>query len=143
MKWRLAVSVLVVGVVAACQSSNQEGAAPGDPKAGDTKIIQLPKAQLTDAYKSDITNLCDAVRLSGAESKPKDERWTHVAMWLGPNIKTEEGREFLVATQPLRGDAKVLAFETEAKRVGLDKCALADEWRAADAPAPPAPVHAP
>ena len=146
MKWPLLVSVLVGSLAAACQSSTQEGAPQGDPKTGDTKIIQLPKAQLTDAYKGDITNLCDAVKLSGADSKPKDERWTHVAMWLGPNIKTDEGREFLVAIQPLRGESKVLALETEAKRVGLATCALADEWRATGVgtpSAPPVPPAAP
>jgi hypothetical protein len=92
-------------------------------------VISLPKAAATDAYKADINSLCDAIRLSGAESKPKDEQWTVVAMWLGPAIKTNEGREFLVAIQPLQGEAKALALETEAKRVGLATCPLATVWR--------------
>lgn len=125
MKWTHAV--VCIALAAACQSAKEE-AQPAAP-AGDTKIISLPKAQVTDGYRTDITNLCDAVRLSGAGEKPKDERWTHVAMWLGPNIKTSEGHEFLVAIQPLRGDTKALALDTEAKRVGLTSCALADEWR--------------
>jgi cell division protein FtsN len=50
-------------------------------------------------------------------------------MWLGPHVTTNDGREFLVAIQPLEGDAKALALETEAKRVGLTTCALATEWR--------------
>jgi hypothetical protein len=123
MKW-----IAVLLAVAACQSGNAEQASA--PSAtGSSTIISLPKAEVTDGYRTDITNLCDAIRLSGAEDKPKDERWTVVAMWLGPHITTEAGREFLVAIQPLKGEAKVIALESEAKRVGLSKCELANEWR--------------
>jgi hypothetical protein len=51
-------------------------------------------------------------------------------MYLGPpNIKTRQLQEFIVAIKPLPPDAYALALETEAKRVGLTKCALAEEWR--------------
>jgi hypothetical protein len=123
MKW-----IALLLAVAACQSGNAEQAsAPSG--TGSSTIISLPKAELNDAYRTDITNLCDAIKLSGAEDKPVDERWTVIAMWLGPHIKTEGGREFLVAIQPLKGEAKAMALETEAKRVGLTKCELANEWR--------------
>lgn len=124
MKWPL----LACLALTACQQ-REESKAAAAPATGDTKIVSLPKAALTDAYRADITTLCDVVQLSEADQKPKDERWQIIAMWLGPHIKTTEGHEFLVAIQPLRGEAKVLALETEAKRVGLQKCALADEWR--------------
>jgi len=121
MKWALCL----VLAAAACQS--------GDAKESpaNTTVIQLPKPQVTDAYRADITTLCDVVRLSGADQKPKDERWTHIAMFLGPQIKTAEAHDFLVAIQPLNGEAKALALETEAKRVGLANCDLANEWRTA------------
>jgi hypothetical protein len=122
MKW----TVWLVLLAAGCQSGDakeQPAAAP------NTTIIQLPKAAVTDAYRADITTLCDVVRLSGADQKPKDERWTITAMFLGDNIKTAEGREFLQAIAPLKGDAKALALENEAKRTGLAKCELANEWR--------------
>lgn len=129
MKWPL-VAVLF-GSLAACQSNKQDSPKPASGSGGDgkTKIISLPKAAVTDGYKADITTLCDVVRLSAADKKPKDERWPIIAMWLGPNIKTTEGHEFLVAIQPLQGEAKALALETEAKRVGLTTCALVTEWR--------------
>lgn len=130
MKW----AVYFVLLAAACQSG--EDATTAEPiatlKEGSpqgTTIIQLPKPPVTDAYRADITTLCDVVRLSGAADKPADERWTVVAMYLGPQIKTTEGRDFLVAIQPLKGEAKALALETEAKRVGLSSCELAKEWR--------------
>lgn len=125
MKW----AVYFVLAAAACQSGEKaEAVAPPN-----TTVIQLPKAQVTDAYRADITTLCDVIRLSGAADKPKDERWAIVAMYLGPQIKTSEGRDFLVAIQPLEGEVKALALETEAKRVGLTTCELANEWREAAA----------
>jgi hypothetical protein len=121
MKWMPLVLALV-----ACQEGNQQQKVVGDK---DSTVISLPKAPVTEAYRADVTALCDAIKLSGAADKPKDEQWVAVAMWLGPNIKTEAGHEFLIAIQPLQGEAKALALETEAKRVGLPTCALATEWR--------------
>ena len=122
MKWPL----LLVLAVAACQEGKQQQQVVDDK---NTTVISLPKPEITPAYRADITSLCDAIKLSGAEDKPKDERWVAVAMWLGPQIKTEAGHEFLIAIQPLQGETKALALETEAKRVGLATCALATEWR--------------
>jgi hypothetical protein len=119
MKWTLC---LVTAAAAGCQESKQQQPIP-DPQG--TSVISLPKAAVTDAYMADITTLCDCVKLSGADQKPKDERWPVIAMWLGPNIKTSEGHEFLVAIQPLKGEAKALALETESRRIGLTGCALA------------------
>lgn len=122
MKWSLCLVL-----AAACQSG-QSSEAPAN-----TAVIQLPKAQVTEQYRADITTLCDVVHLSGADNKPKDEQWTVIAMFLGPALKTSEAHEFLVAIQPLRAEPKALALETEAKRVGLAKCELANEWRSAAA----------
>ena len=122
MKWTLSLALVLV----ACQEGNQQQQVVGNTS---TTVISLPKPEVTAAYKADVSALCDAIKLSGAEDKPKDERWVAVAMWLGPNIKTEAGHEFLIAIQPLQGETKALALETEAKRVGLPTCALAAEWR--------------
>jgi hypothetical protein len=123
MKW---IACLVL--VAACQSGS--GGQQEEPAStGRTQVIQLPKPDVTEPYRADITNLCDAIHLSGAEEHPKDERWQVVAMWLGPHITTQEGHDFLIAIQPLQGEAKAMALETEAKRVGVAKCQLAAEWR--------------
>ena len=119
MKW---IALLVAAT--ACQQ--------GEAKQGssnNTKIIQLPKAALTDEYRADITTLCDVVSLSGADQKPKDERQLTIAMYLGPKIKTSAAHDFIVAIQPLAGEPKAAALEHEAKRVGLAKCELANEWR--------------
>jgi hypothetical protein len=122
MKW---AACLVLA--AACQSG-QATEVPAN-SSENTKVIQLPKAQVTEEYRADITTLCDVVHLSGADQKPKDERWTITAIYLG-KLK-QEAHDFLIAIQPLAAEAKALALETEAKRVGLAKCELANEWRAA------------
>lgn len=128
MKWPPALACLVL---VACQADEKQTQAGGSAVAqgSNTTIISLPKAPVTDEYRTDITSLCDCVRLSGADQYSKEERWPLIAMWLGPHITTNEGHEFLIAIQPLQGEAKALALETEAKRVGLAKCDLANEWR--------------
>jgi hypothetical protein len=123
MKW---IACLVL--VAACQSGSS-GQEEAPASTGRTQVIQLPKPDITEPYRADITNLCDSIHLSGAEEHPKDERWQVVAMWLGPHITTQEGHDFLIAIQPLQGEAKAMALETEAKRVGIAKCELANQWR--------------
>jgi hypothetical protein len=121
MKW-----IAWIALVGGCQADAKQ---QPQPQQQETTIIQLPKAPVTEAYRADIEALCDCVTRSGADQKPRDERWPIIAMWLGPNIKTTEGHDFLVAIQPLRGEPKAFALETEARRVGLAKCELANEWR--------------
>ena len=123
MKW-----IACVVLATACQAGDG-GTSREEPAPPGTQVISLPKAEVTEQYRADITNLCDCLHLSGADQKPKDERWPIIAMWLGPHITTQAGREFLVAIQPLQGEAKALALDVEAKRVGLTKCELANEWR--------------
>jgi len=84
----------------ACQAGEaRQAPAPAQSAAsssGGSKIVQLPKAPVTDAYRSDIATLCDVVHLSDADQQPKNERWPIIAMYLGPHIKTSEAHDFLV-----------------------------------------------
>ncbi|NVB81024.1 MAG: hypothetical protein HOV81_21690 [Kofleriaceae bacterium] len=131
MKWAPAIACLVLAACQADSTQTPPTASSGGSTAqgSNTAVISLPKAQVTDEYRTDITSLCDCVHESGADQMPKNERWPVIAMWLGPHITTDAGHEFLVAIQPLQGEAKALALETEARRVGLAKCDLANEWR--------------
>lgn len=85
--------------------------------------------EVSAEYRADIANLCDAVKLSGADKVADDGRIAMIAMWLGPNIHTKEGHDFLVAIQPLQGEDKAKRLDDEAHRVGLASCALSAEWR--------------
>ena len=115
MKWT-ALALALVG----CQ-----GSGAGEP----AKRPPPEKPAVTEEYKYDISRLCDSVHLSGADKIQDDSRITTLAMWLGPNIRTDEGHKFLVAIQPLTGEAKAKALDDEAHRVGLGECALSAEWR--------------
>ena len=123
--------LLVVAVAAGCQSgSTSQAPAPAhDPKTGPA----IPQPYVTDGYRSDITSLCDVVKLSGADKEDPGARQAIIAMWLGPHITTDDGHKFLIAIQPLQGVAKADALEAEARRVGLPGCALAREWRGSGA----------
>jgi hypothetical protein len=118
----------VLLLLACCQSgetSNPKPAPTGSAPAVSGPVIVADPS----AYAADITRLCDSVKLSGADQVPAGERNLPLANWLAANLQTKDSREFLVKIQPLVGDAKATALEAEAKRVGLQTCALAAEWR--------------
>ena len=108
----IAVSLIWLGVTAGCQRS--AGTPPPVP----------------EAYRLDIATLCDVITRSGADQLPRRDRAVRIAVWLAPNLQTTEAHDYLVKIGPLVGDAKAAALEAEAARVGLARCALADEWRA-------------
>jgi hypothetical protein len=110
-------------IAAACQHG--DASAPPPPGAGSA----VARAFVTDGYRKDIDSLCNVVHLSGADEQPPDARQAIIAMWLGPHITTDDGRKYLVAIQPLQGEAKANELEAEARRVGLGGCPLAAEWR--------------
>lgn len=124
MKW---ITWLILA--ASCQRGEGPPRNSDSPQAATTTVVQLPRPPITAEYKQDIANVCEAVQRSGADKLPAGDRSPAVAMWLGPNIQTDAGREFLVAIQPLTGEPKAAALEFEAKRVGLSGCSLAAEWR--------------
>lgn len=90
-----------------------------------------PSNRPTDgAYARDITNLCNALTLApGLDTARGNDRQIVIAMWLGKVLETQASRDWLAEIQPLQGQAKADALQSEAKRVGLDDCALAAEWR--------------
>jgi len=117
----LHLSVAVIAAVSGCQrgeaDESKPAPAPRPIAAGD----------VTKDYAADIGKLCDVIRLSGA---PEDDAQTlTTANWLAANLTTQDSRKFLVAIQPLVGAAKADALDAEAKRVGLDSCALSAMWR--------------
>ena len=122
MKW------IVFALVVGCQSGTASKP-PAPTTAAPPGAPGPVPANVTPEYKHDIENLCEVIHRSGADELPEGDRGPTIAMWLGPNIKTEAGHDFLVAIQPLVGEPKAKALDAEARRVGLDTCALAAEWR--------------
>ena len=123
----IASLLVCLAIVAGCRGSSSgtsAGSSSGSSAAGSAAASSVP-----EAYRSDIDNLCDAVARSGADQRPAAEHPLLIARWLGDHIHTDEARQYLAQIQPLTGEAKATALEAEARRVGLPRCALADQWR--------------
>jgi hypothetical protein len=88
-----------------------------------------PAAPPSDLYRQDIARLCDVVAASGADQRTDNDRAYTIATWLAAHLETQEARDYLVRIAPITGEPKAEALETEARRVGLARCALAAEWR--------------
>jgi hypothetical protein len=101
-----------LGVLASCQRSSGSSAPP-----------------VSEPYRQDITRLCDVLAQSGAGQLPPGERALTVASWLAAHLETQDAHDYLIRIQPLDGEPKAAALEAEARRVGLERCALAAAWR--------------
>lgn len=98
----------------------------GDKPAPATSAVSKAPGS---PYAKDIAALCDSVIRSGADKIEPEAKTLTIANWLAANLTTPESRKFLVEIQPLVGEAKAVALDTEAKHVGLSACALSAEWR--------------
>lgn len=114
MKWLLLLACI------GCQSgqSSESGGAPA-PTSRAT----------TNEYAGDIERLCNAMTLSGADKLPQGERMMPLAQWVAANLKTPEGKAFMLKTNQLPKGEHADVLEAEAARVGLAGCPLADFWR--------------
>jgi len=83
----------------------------------------------SSAFGRDMDRICNALTQSGASSEPEGSRMVIVAQWLGTNLESQEGRDFLARIQPLGPADKAAALEGEATRVALPGCPLARLWR--------------
>ena len=116
-------------VFVACSDRHEPAPAAANPVGSGSAAAPGPTGPIADDYRADIDNLCDVLKRSGADQLTSGEQQPVIAMWLGPNIKTTAGHNFLVTIAPLQGAAKADALEAEAKRVGIASCPLAAEWR--------------
>lgn len=93
-----------------------------------------PPTATSVGYRTDIEKLCEVLARSGADQLAPGDRAFATASWLAANFQTSEVHDYLVQIQPLAPEAKAAALESEAKRVGLVHCALADEWHGTGQP---------
>ena len=110
-RWILAAGAVLVS---ACQSGTNE------------KPEDMP---ITAGYRADIADLCNVMHLSGADERPEEERVFTTAQWLGNNLETQEGRDFLVTFTQAPDKDKPAVLLAEAKRVRVEHCPLADYWK--------------
>jgi hypothetical protein len=111
VSWAVHITMLAAVALTACQKGESHS------------------APVTTPYAQDIQKICDAERLSGALEQPEGARQMAIAQWLGPAIETDEARTFLASLAQVTGAAKGDRLRDEARRVGLDDCALAASWK--------------
>ncbi|HEX7840856.1 MAG TPA: hypothetical protein VF469_25435 [Kofleriaceae bacterium] len=121
---QIARLIACLGAIAGCQCSSESSAPPVSEAYRQDITPPVP-----EAYRQDIARLCDVVARSGADQLPAGERTLTVATWLAQHLETQDAHDYLIRIQPLTGEPKAAALETEARRVGLASCALAAEWR--------------
>jgi hypothetical protein len=90
---------------------------------------QGARSSVSEPYRADLENLCDAEARSGALEQPESARAFTVAQWLGPALKTSEARSFLASLAAASPSQKGVLLREEAAKAGLKACALADTWR--------------
>lgn len=110
--------------LAACQ----QGTPAPPPTESAPLAASSPVAPITDAYRADIDNLCNAMERSGASAKGDHDKVVMSAQWLGEAITTDAGVAYLVAWKQMPAAMKSRALRAEAARAGLADCPLAAVW---------------
>jgi hypothetical protein len=77
----------------------------------------------------DVERICNVLTYAGVADKSANQQLDAILEWLPRNIESEAGREFLGSIGNLEGTAKADALDAGARKVGLQGCPLAAEWR--------------
>jgi hypothetical protein len=117
-------SRLLVATLAALALSCQD-----DPKPAPAVADKASGQTFADA----IRVACDAPEMADQtpetpESAGAANRAMMLAVWIDKRVRNQEVRALLAGARS--GDEKIAALESGARRVGLDRCALAEMWRA-------------
>ncbi len=109
------VLVLIFAVIVGGGCKKERAAPPAAPVA-------------EKAYAADVARICDVMKLSGAAEAPEGQQMFTVADWLGRNLETDAGHDFLVVFQQTADTGKAALLSAEASRLNLGSCALASSW---------------
>jgi len=129
--------LISAALLTACQSGESKSPEPRPAPEVDPPTLAPqepgppPSLAIADeeAYRGDISRLCDVMALSGADQLDEGSRMFTVADWLGSNLITEAGHDFLVTMQlESDGRRKGEILRGEASRLGLPACKLAESW---------------
>jgi hypothetical protein len=152
MNWKcLAGASLLAAGLLACQprqkdprkEADQEAEAERDRHQATEGQVQVADGDAQSAYRGEVDAICNAEVRSGASERPEGERSLVVAMWLGDNVKTADGRRLLAEVARLAPPDKVVLLDREAAAAGLPDCAMARTWNGGATPAQIPPAAAP
>ena len=82
------------------------------------------------AMGRDLDRICNVMKYSGAEQDGPENYAFLTAQWLGQNLESGEGRDFLVEIAQLAAGKKGAALEAKALQVGVTECPTVALWRA-------------
>lgn len=82
------------------------------------------------AMGRDLDRICNVMKYSGAEQEGPENHAFVTAQWLGQNLESGEGRDFLVEIAQLGAGKKGSALEAKALQVGVTECPTVALWRA-------------
>jgi hypothetical protein len=151
MRWKyLAGAMLLAAGVVGCQQGQKEPAervqavAQAEQKKQEAAggQVEVASGDASAVYHREVDAICNAEVRSGASERPEGERSLVVAMWLGENVTTPEGRKLLAEIARLPPPDKVALLDREAAGAGLGACAMARTWSGGPTP-PQIPAPAP
>lgn len=82
-------------------------------------------------FGRDLDRICHAEERSGAKAEPEGGRAITVANWLGQNLESQAGRDFLGRLARTAPADKAQLLTAEAAKLGIDPCPLAGAWSGA------------
>lgn len=108
-------ALVVAAMIAGCQQ-------------GSTSDPESTRPAATTPYGRDVERICYCQEHSGALERPEAERTLIVARWLGANLESDQGRDFLAEVSRSSPADKVVLLDREALSAGLPGCPLARTW---------------
>ena len=97
---------------------------------------EVPREWKQSALGRDVDRICHVMKYSGAEQEGQENHAYMTAQWLGENLESGEGRDFLVEIAQLDATRKVQRLEAKAQQLGVTECPTVAMWRAPAAATP-------
>lgn len=94
----------------------------GEVSSADVKASDTP-------YRRDLGRICNALEQSGATEVPEGTRSTHVAIWLGQSLESQEARDLSAKLSQAGGSARIELLQSELKKIGMTQCPILALWQ--------------
>lgn len=103
---------------------------PADPEAGaksEPDPEPEPEPSVDEGLKSDYETLCNAKELSGANEVEPAMAASHIAKYIGENVKSKDVLELMGSLASMAPDQRGQALRDAAAAAGVSPCPLAAE----------------
>jgi hypothetical protein len=138
----LPVTVPFLLFALSCSKPAQQQPTTADKAAADKAAAEKKSSEAEEpsqTYEEAWKIICDAQELSGVDpNSPRQAHQTDVVNWLVANLKNKKARFWWIEFGNVKEKRKE-AFEAEAKRGGVEKCALSSMLFPEEAQPAPSP----